>query len=117
MNLISPSMHRFLDFITIVIFAAAPTVFGMTGAAAIISYALAAIHLTLTLLTRFSTERGGIFPLALHGWIELAVGVVLIALPFVLGWSDPERSFYIGIGVVILIVRLVSRYDHRHVSA
>ena len=110
-------MHRFLDFITIVVFAAAPTVLGMTGAPAIISWVLAAVHLTLTLLTRFSAEPGGIFPLALHGWIELAVGVVLIALPFVPGWSDPERTFYIGIGVVILIVRLLSRYDHRHSTA
>ena len=117
MNLISPSMHRFLDFLTIFVFAAAPAVLGMTGAPAILSYALAAVHLTLTLLTQFSREKGGVFPLALHGWIELAVGVVLIAIPFLLGWSGPERSFYVGIGIVILVVRLISRYDHRHVSA
>jgi len=112
-GMIPPSAHRLLDFVTVVAFAAAPTVLGLTGMPATISYVLACVHLALTLLTRFST--GGAQPIALkiHGAVELVVGPVLIAAPFVLGWQGVAKTFFLAAGVVIAAVWALSAYAER----
>src|SRR5579864_8892655 len=50
MRVIGAGLHRMLDFVTVVGFALAPTVLGLVGFAATLSYLLAAVHLVLTLL-------------------------------------------------------------------
>jgi hypothetical protein len=51
MKVISDTAHGILDYLTVAIFALAPGVLGLSGFAALVSYALAAIHLVMTLLT------------------------------------------------------------------
>jgi hypothetical protein len=51
MKVISDTAHGILDYLTVAIFALAPSILGLTGFAALVSYALAAIHLVMTLLT------------------------------------------------------------------
>lgn len=112
MRLIHPQVHRMLDFVTVLLFAVAPTIFGLTGVPRMMAYALAGIHLVLTLLTNFSSAGASPIPLRLHGVVEAIVGPVLIAAPFLLGWDGIARTFYVAIGVVILLVWLLSIYDH-----
>jgi len=45
-------MHGILDYLTVAIFALAPGVVGLTGVASIVSYALAIIHLAMTVATK-----------------------------------------------------------------
>ena len=110
MKVLSPMLHGYLDFLTVIIFAVAPTVFGFGGTPAYIAYALAAIHLVLTLTTAFPKGIIGIVPFAVHGLIEIVVAIVLVILPFVLGFTDAPRNFFIGIGIVIFLVWLLSDY-------
>lgn len=110
MRPITAGPHHALDFVTVLGFAAAPLLLGLTGPAAALAYALAAIHLTLTLLTTFHAEVRRPVSLALHGIVETVVGPVLIILPFVTGWTGTPRLFYLGAGVVIVAVRLLSDY-------
>ncbi len=116
MGMISPGAHRALDFVTVIAFAAAPTALGLTGLPATISYLLACVHLALTLVTRFST--GGSQPIAfkIHGAVEMVVGPVLIAAPFVLGWQGVAKTFYLAAGVVIAAVWALSAYAERGVA-
>ncbi len=51
MKIISSEAHAALDYLTVAIFALAPSVIGLTGASAIISYLLAVVHLSMTLAT------------------------------------------------------------------
>ncbi|MEP6692298.1 MAG: hypothetical protein ABJD07_14145 [Gemmatimonadaceae bacterium] len=111
--MIPSGLHRVLDFATVIAFAAAPLLFHLTGTAAILAYLLAGVHLVLTLLTRFVNGGNGVVPLAVHGMIELVVGIVLVVLPFVLGWSGIARGFFLAAGVVILAVWALSIYDAR----
>lgn len=104
--------HRLLDITTVVIFALAPLLFGLTGAAAVLAYALAVVHLTLTMLTRFPDRIHRSVPLALHGIVETAVGPALVVIAFASGWQGASRLFYIAAGAVILFVRIFSAYDH-----
>ena len=45
MKVISDTAHGLLDYFTVAIFALAPSILGLSGFAALVSYALAAIHL------------------------------------------------------------------------
>ncbi len=111
---IPPSVHRALDLVTVTIFALAPLVLQLQGLAASVSYALAAIHLVLTLATKFPDVGPRPIRFRLHGLIELVVGVVLIVLPWVVGWSGTARTFYCVMGVVILVVWSLSKYRNVH---
>ncbi len=66
MKIISIKNHGFLDYITVLAFALIPTFFGFEGITAYLSYALAAIHLLMTLLTAFPLSMAKVIPVKLH---------------------------------------------------
>jgi len=107
-----------LDFVTVIAFAAAPSLLGLTGIPALVSYVLAAVHLVLTLLTRFSPTGNQPLALRIHGAVEMLVGPVLLVLPFALGWDGVAKVFFLAAGAVIVAVWALSVYggDHAHAS-
>lgn len=111
MKLISSAKHGYLDYLTVILFLAAPALIGMSGIAGIIAYALAGIHLAMTLITDFPLGAAKLLPFAVHGWVERIVGPIVILLPFGFGFDAPARVFYIVIGVVIILVGLLTDYQ------
>jgi hypothetical protein len=90
----SATTHAVLDYLTVGLFAVAPTVLNLQGPPALLSYALAIIHLLLTLTTAFP---GGVLrwvPLSWHGWIELAVAPALVVAPWLLGFDTDYAGWY-----------------------
>ncbi len=112
MQPITAEIHRVLDFVTVLAFALAPSIVGLTGLPATLAYVLAAVHLTLTMLTHFPGGRERPVPFAFHGLIEVVVGLILVALPLLLGWTGNARLFYIAAGIVILAVWFLTRYGN-----
>ena len=115
MRIIQPGLHRILDFATVITFAVAPMLFGFAGAPATLSYVLAAVHLLLTLLTRYPVAPSpltarGLVPFPIHGGIELVVGVALLLLPYILGWTGSARNFYVASAIVFVIVFFLTDY-------
>lgn len=110
MRFLAPSAHRILDFATVVAFALAPTVLGLSGLPAALAWFLAAVHLLLTLVTDFRGAGAPPLPLHVHGAVELVVGPALLVLPWILGWVGTARVFYMAAGGVIVVVWGVSRY-------
>ena len=117
MRMISPTVHRVLDFVTVIAFAAAPRALGLSGLPALVSYGLAAVHLVLTLLTRFSPGGSQPLTLTIHGIVEMLVGPVLLVAPFALGWEGIAKSFYLGAGAVIIAVWELSAYGGERAQA
>jgi hypothetical protein len=111
MKIISPTQHGYLDYVTVVLFLVAPTLIGLTGVAGTLAYALAAIHLAMTLVTDFPLGIAKLLPFSIHGWVERVVGPVLILLPFALGFDTVAQSFYVVIGIVIVVVGLLTDYQ------
>jgi hypothetical protein len=66
----------------------------------------------LTLFTNFQYGLIKIIPFSLHGWIELAVSLILVAAPWLLGFSENavDRIFYIGFGIAVFATWLVTDY-------
>lgn len=118
MKILSPRIYGYLDYAVVVWFLAAPTLFGLTGIAANISYALAIIHLGLTVLTAFPLGVIKVIPLQSHGVIEFVVSFALIVLPWVLEFASvaSARNFYIASGIGIFIVWLITRYQNAGVK-
>jgi hypothetical protein len=114
MRFVTPRVHKILDFVTVVAFALSPTLVPLTGLGAIVAYALAVIHLALTLGTQFPGAARRPMPFRAHGLLETFVGLALLVLPSAVGWTGRTRVFYFIAGMVVLAVSLVSRY---HVEA
>jgi hypothetical protein len=111
MKIISSTQHGYLDFLTVILFLVAPTIIGLTGVAGTIAYALAGIHLAMTLVTDFPLGVTKLVPFSIHGWVERVVGPTLVLLPFILGFEGSAKVFYIVIGLVIILVGLLTDYQ------
>lgn len=112
MKILNAKIHGYLDFVVVLVFLAAPTLLHLSALPGMISYALAGVHLLVTLVTDFPMGVLKVLPLKWHGIIELVVGPVLIALPFALGFGAEPAAFYFYIanGVVILVVWFLTDY-------
>ena len=112
MTILSPRAHGFLDLVAVAGFLAAPRLIPLTGLPAMIAYALACVHLLLTLLTDFPLGILRLVPFTAHGAIELVVSVALALLPWLLGFSADHaaRNFYAAVGVALFLVWLITEY-------
>lgn len=112
MKIISPRVHGYLDYATVIVFLLAPTLIGLTGFPAIFAYVLAGVHLVMTLVTNFPLGIGKLIPLPIHGWVERVVGPVLVLISFVPEFTveAPARIFYIVMGIVIIVAGLITDY-------
>ena len=113
MKVLSPTIHGILDYIVVIAFALAPALLGLSGLPAAISYLLAVVHLLLTLATAFPLGAVKLVPLPLHGAIELVVSIALVALPWILRFTQDTvaRDFYLGAGGLIFVVWLITDYS------
>ena len=109
MKPISLTVHGAIDYLAVVIFAVAPAVIGLSGWPAALSYALAGIHLLMTLVTDFPAGVIKVIPIALHQWVERIVGPVLVILALV-SMTEAARAFFVAMGVIIFAVERLTAY-------
>ncbi|HET9065322.1 MAG TPA: hypothetical protein VFN22_05850 [Gemmatimonadales bacterium] len=110
MSSLATPTHRLLDLLTVVVFLAAPSVFHLSGPPEDIAYLIAAVHLLMTILTIFPPAGRGVVPFALHGTVELLVGLGLVTLTFALRWTGVAHTFYLVMGIVMLLIWTLSEY-------
>ena len=112
MKLLSPKVHGYLEYLVVVAFLAAPTVLGFTGLPAQLAYAIGVVHLVVTLLTAFPLGAVKLIPFPVHGVLELIVAVVLLALPWLAGFTAqrPAQLFFVVAGAIIGLVFLTTDY-------
>lgn len=106
MKVINSKAHGILDYLTVVFLFLSPTLFGMDGTLATITYTLGVVHLLLTILTAFEFGFIKVIPFRIHGIIEI---IVAIALGIVAYWFHTLENmlgfyFYLALAIVILLV-------------
>ena len=113
MKPISPFMHNVLDYASVILFIAAPKVLGFGTVPAILTYVFAGIFLILTIFTASPLGIIKVIPFRTHGRIELVIAPVLLALPWLFGFSHmaAARNFYIVFAIVPLIVYSLTDFD------
>ncbi|HEY8782778.1 MAG TPA: hypothetical protein VIM16_14230 [Mucilaginibacter sp.] len=111
MKFISPKNHGIIDYLVIVFLLVSPSYFGFTGLLAAFTYALAGVHLLLTICTDYAPGIFKVIPFPVHGSIEFIVGIVLIVLAYTLFNKEADgKLFYVIFGTVILLTWLVTDY-------
>ncbi|MCI0553058.1 MAG: hypothetical protein L0287_19090 [Anaerolineae bacterium] len=113
MKIISLHIHRYIDYVTVVVFLLAPVLIGLTGLPAILAYVLAGVHFLMTLVTDFPLGIVKLIPLSIHGWVERVLSPVLVLVSFVPVFTveTTARIFYIVMGIVIILVGLLTDYQ------
>ena len=112
MKVLSATAHGAIDYLSVIIFALAPTVAGFTGKQATICYLLAVVHFLLTAITRFPLGILKTVPFSLHGIVEIIVSILLVILPWIGGFSAGvnSRNFFVAMGIVIFLVWMLTDY-------
>lgn len=102
----TPRSHRLVDYLVVAVFAAAPFALDLGSVATIVSGVLAAVHLVLTVATRFPVPSADRRPMSLqaHGALEITVALVLVMVPWVVPvLSMTARVFLAVMGALIAI--------------
>ncbi len=103
MKLLNPKTHGYIDCVIVALFLLAPTLFNFVdGAAASISYTMGILILAVALLTAYPLGVIKAIPFTVHGWIEFAASIALIAMPGIagFGYDDRAQNFFVGMGLV-----------------
>ncbi|HEV7921969.1 MAG TPA: hypothetical protein VGR02_14365 [Thermoanaerobaculia bacterium] len=104
--------HGIIDYAMVIFLFAGPSVARFNGKQATICYALAVVHLLLTLVTRFPLGVMKILGFPLHGAVEMMVGLLLLILPWLASFSAGIRSrnFFVAIGLLVLLIWFLTDY-------
>lgn len=109
---IKSKWHGIIDYVFVVFLICAPSIFHLKILPALCTFALAPIHLALTLCTNFEFGILRIIPFKAHGWIELVVSVILIGVAFYFGNLEGSltNNFYLSLGCAVFFTWLVTDY-------
>ena len=112
MKIMSPRVHGYIDYALVVLLVLAPAIFGFTAGVATLCYVLAAVQLVMSLLTNYPLGAAKLIPFPIHGGIELAAGIGMLASPWLFGFEEltVARNFFIILGVAVGMVWLVTNY-------
>jgi hypothetical protein len=110
---ISPTMHGMLDYATVATTLAAPRLLGFPESATRACDLLAGGYLGLSALTDYPLALKRAIPFRAHGAAEVASGVVLPALPWMLGFAGHRaaRNFFLGLTAVTAVVASLTDWD------
>lgn len=109
-------LHGFIEYGAAVLFIVAPFLLSFeSGAATAASIVLGVIVLGVAAATEGPTSLINYIPLAAHVVLDFALAGVLIALPFILGFSEETNPtvFFIAIGVLHLLITIGTRFRPR----
>lgn len=109
---IGAAAHGIIDYAMVVLLAAGPGVAGFRGRQAMLAYVLAALLFALAALSRMPLGVLKIVRFPIHGALELLIGVVLLALPWMANFMAGvhSRNFYLAIGVLLLVIYALTDY-------
>ncbi len=119
MRILSPRVHGYVDYAVAALFLLAPSLFGFGGLPETLCYILGITHAAMTLLTAFPMGAAKLIPFPVHGALEAAVGVGLLAAPWLFNFDEvpAARNFYVVTGVAVALVWLVTDYRSAYAPA
>ena len=104
---ITKKIHAYLDYPVALGLIIMPFLLGL-GATNQLAFALSIATgiaaLVLTILTDHHLGLFRVLPYKLHLAVDLMVGLVFIAVPFLLGFSGLDAAYYWVIGATVLVV-------------
>ena len=105
--------HGMIENVAAALFIAAPFLFAFDdGTATAVSIVAGVVILVVTASTALPTGLIKSIPVQAHAVIDFALAAVLIAAPFLFGFSDDgtATAFFIVLGVVHLLLTIATRF-------
>jgi hypothetical protein len=108
-------VHGFLEYVVGVLFIASPFLFGFSSASAPTAAAIV-VGLLLLAFTATSALPTGLVrsvTLGVHVTVDFVLAVLLVALPFLLGFTDESAAtaLFIVVGVIHLLMTIATRFS------
>lgn len=112
MHTLKARTHGYLDYAAILFLFLMPSLFDLVGTPASLTYGLAIGYLALVLLTAYPLGVLKVIPFSIHGAIEFALAIGLMAAPWMFRFADDgaARNLYVALGVVLFVVWLITDY-------
>ena len=111
---ISLTLHSLLEPVIAALLIAAPFLFGFSdeGAPTAVAIVIGIAVLFVGMSTRWRLSLVKAIPVPVHLTIDLIVGALLIAAPFLFGFSDDgaPTAFFLVVGVGELLAALATRW-------
>ena len=105
-------VHGMIDYLLVIILVIGPGVSGFRGRQAMLCYGLAALHLLLTIFTRYPLGISKHVRFPIHGALEFLVGALMLVGPWLAGFERGvlSRNFFMAIGALILLIWFLTDY-------
>lgn len=106
-------VHGIIEYLAAVIFIVAPFVLTFdSGAAKAVSIVAGLLILILAAVTDGPTSLVNSLPLPAHILLDYALAALLVAAPFLFGFSHETAptAFFIALGVIHLLVTIATRF-------
>jgi len=110
---ITPFAHGVMDYATVATVAAAPRLMDFPDRAATVCYMLAAGYAGISMLTDYPLSLRKAIPFKGHGIAEAAIGAMLPAIPWMLGFSrhSRARNFFLGLTALTAMTAALTDWD------
>lgn len=109
-RMINTGVHGVIDYMSAVALVVAPWLFefqAQTGAT-MLSLASGIAVTAMSICTRYEGGIIKVLPMRIHLWLDVAIGLVWIVSPWLLGAEGGARSFLIVMGIISLMAGLVT---------
>lgn len=111
---ITKTIHAYLDYPVALGLILMPFLLGLgqsSPLAVTLSVVTGIAALILTVLTDHETGLVRVLPYKLHLAVDLAVGLVFVAAPFVLGFAGLDAAYFWVLGATVLVVVAAHKPD------
>ena len=112
-NSIPIAVHVLLDYALVAMLVASPFLFGFEdGAATAVSIVVGVVAFIIAASTEGPSSLVDSIPIAVHVLLDYALAAVLIAAPFLFGFTDESAptAFFIVLGVAHLLITIGTRF-------
>ena len=109
---VTRTIHAYLDYPVALALIALPFLFGLGASHPLALYISPVVGVAAFLLTVFTDHHLGvvrILPYRFHLAVDLAVGLLFLALPFALGFNGIDAAYYWVNGAAVVTVILLSK--------
>lgn len=112
MKLLNSRIHGMIDYAFDLVLLFAPAILNFSPVASGICYTFAVAHFVTSLCTKYELSLFKLIPFTVHGGLELAAALVLMATPWMAEFSAElaARNFYVVMGVALLGVWSTTDY-------
>lgn len=113
MRIIPTQVHGILDYLVGVVLIIAPWIlrFNNGGPEQWVPVILGVVVIMYSLLTRYELGLVGSIPMSFHLWLDALGGLLLLASPWLFGFSDVVWVPYVVFGLLEIVVALLTKTE------